>query len=113
MLPSFCRDSIVIVRPGSKTVRGTTVADWSSPSRKTVRGCSVQPDATSTDMASDRDAQATESCTVYLPPDTDVQAGDRVEWDGDVWEIDGRARTWRSPTGRVTHRVMRMRVYQG
>lgn len=112
-LPSFAKDSITVVRPAKKTVRGTTVQDWTDAHRSTVKRCSVQPGDTTTDEAAARDAHASETATVYLPPSAKVEAGDRVEWDNGTWEIIGRVQEWRSPTGRVTHKIMRMRIYEG
>lgn len=112
-LPSFARDAITVVRPASKVVRGTTTVDWSNVKKIPVRGCSVQPGDTTTDQASDRDSQASETATVYLPPNADARTGDRVIYDGDTWDVVGRVQTWRSPSGRITHKIMRIRVHQG
>lgn len=112
-LPNYAQDVINVVRAGLRTVRGTEVADWANVTRHPVSGCSVQPAGTSGDAVADREAQATETCTVYLPPDADIKRGDRVEWDGDTWDIDGRVQTWRSPTGRVSHKVATIRVHEG
>lgn len=112
-LPNYAQDTINVVRAGLKTVRGAEVQDWANPTRHRVGGCSVQPRATTGDEVADRAAHATESCTVYLPLEADLKRGDRVEWDGDTWDVDGRVQTWRSPTGRVSHKVATIVVHEG
>lgn len=112
-LPSFCRTSITVVRPGRKTVRGTEVPDWDAATRHTVGGCSVQPVDTSGNAVSDRVAQATDMQTVLMPPNADLKRGDRVEYDGELWSVDGCVMSWPSPTGRVAHKVATIRLYEG
>lgn len=112
-LPNFAKHTINVVRAGLKTVRGAEVQDWTQATEFAIPGCSVQPRATTSDEAADRVAHATESCTVYLPPDADLRRGDRVKYDGDVWDVDGRVQSWPSPTGRVAHKVATIVMHEG
>ena len=93
MLPSFCKQSIVVVRPGTKTSRGSTIPDWSTATRRTIDGCSVQPASTSLSMDG-RVLGISEGWTAYLPEDADVQAGDRVEFGGETYAINGEPKRW-------------------
>ena len=87
---SFCNQSIKIIRPGTKTVRGSEIPDWDEASEPvTVNGCSIQPAATT--LSEDgRVLGLSDGLTVYVPSGTDVKAGDHIEVDGETYEI-GRA----------------------
>lgn len=95
MLPSFANQSIVIVRPSTKESRGSTIFDWDPQkvTKKTVNNCSVQPSTTSLSQDG-RVLGITDSWTAYLPEGTDVKAGDRIEFDGKVFTINGEPRVW-------------------
>lgn len=94
MLPSFCSQSVVIVHPKStKTVRGSTVPDWDNVEKTTVGGCSVQPAGTS--LSEDgRVLGISDGLTAYLPEGVAVVAGDRVEYGGETYTINGEPRVW-------------------
>lgn len=96
MLPSFCNDEIVRLRPGTKVERGSTIFDWSNPDRLLIEGCSVQPTATTLSQDG-RVLGTSESMTAYLPEDSDVIAGDRIEYDGEVYTIIGEPKIWKGP----------------
>lgn len=95
MLPSFCSQEITRIRPGTKTLRGSTVPDWSDSAvnKLTITGCSVQPATTSLSQDG-RVLGINEQWTAYLPEGSDVKAGDRIEFDGDVYEINGAPKKW-------------------
>ena len=48
-----------------------------------------------------------------MPPNADLKRGDRVEYDGELWSVDGCVMSWPSPTGRVAHKVATIRLYEG
>ena len=95
MLPSFCNQEITRVRPSTTVSRGSTIPDWSPDkvNEKTIKGCSIQPAATSATFDG-RVLGISEQLTAYLPPDADVQAGDRIKYNGDVYIINGEPKTW-------------------
>ena len=96
MLPSFCSQEITRIRPGTKTDRGSVIPDWSanSVSRLVISNCSVQP--ASTALSQDgRVLGITEGLTAYLPEGSDVQAGDRIEFEGDIYTINGEPKAWK------------------
>lgn len=97
MLPSFCDQEITRVRPGTKTARGSTTPDWSQSAvtTLTIKGCSIQPAATTLSQDG-RVLGVSEQLTAYLPEGSDVQAGDRIIFDGDVYTINGEPKHWKA-----------------
>ena len=92
-LQSFWTQSIVRIRPGTKTERGSTVYDWDNASRLEITGCSVQPAGTS--LSQDGRVQGImDGLTVYLDEGADVKAGDRIEYGGNVYTINGDPLLW-------------------
>lgn len=111
-LPSWANDTVTRLRPAAKDVRGSTVYDWSNPDQLIITGCSVQPAGTS--LTQDGRVQGiTDGYTCYLPPGSDVCAGDRIRYDGHDYTINGEPREWRSPTGRVTHMQLNIERWRG
>ena len=47
MLPTFCNQVVTRIRPGTKSSRGSDLPDWSKADELDIKGCSVQPAATS------------------------------------------------------------------
>ena len=95
MLPNFCSQSIVRVRPGTTTSRGSTVPDWSSDkvTKLTISGCSIQPASTSLSLDG-RVLGINDGWTAYVPEGSDVKAGDHIEFNGETFEINGEPRVW-------------------
>lgn len=106
MLPSFAHERVTVVRPGSKSSRGTTVPDWANAQRRVITGCLVQTPNTTMDM--DGRQQTALLGTLFAPPRADLRAGDRIEWADPMgvahaFAIVGVPMPWTSPTGRVSH----------
>lgn len=101
--------TITVVRPGTKPVDyGTgTQPDWTVPpaTRTTVTGCSVQP-APASEFTIDRDTFTTR-WQVYAPSSIDVSPLDRIEWQGDTYEVDGDPLRW--DFGSLSHVVLTLR----
>lgn len=98
---------IVVVHPGTKqSGYGTNqVLDWSTATRTTVDGCSVQPQA-QPEYTDDRDTIST-SWVAYVPVDAEIDAIDRIEWTGESYDIDGDVLRWEF--GSLSHLVMTLR----
>jgi hypothetical protein len=98
MLPTFCTQEVTRVRPGTRELRGSTLPDWSPDkvTTLTIKGCSVQPASTSLSQDG-RVLGISEGWTAYLPEGSDVQAGDRIVFDGDTYEINGEPKKWTGP----------------
>ena len=112
MLPTWVRQSITRIRPGSRTLRGSPVPDWGNADRLTISGCSVQPAATSLSQDG-RVLGISESWTLYAPPGADLQAGDRIEFDGEIYAINGVPKRWVSATGALDHIQAELRRWDG
>ena len=112
MLPRWCEETVIRIRPGIITSRGSAIPDWNNADSLEITGCSVQP--ASTGLSQDgRVLGLSEGLTVYLPPGSDVKAGDRIEYDGDVYTINGKPKAWRGATGRVSHVQLNVERWQG
>lgn len=98
MVASWAKQTVIRIRPGVKILRGSTVPDWDHPNRLNINDCSVQPAATT--LSQDGRVQGiSDGMTAFLPIGADVKAGDRIEFDGNVYTIIGDPRVWVSPTG--------------
>lgn len=95
MLPSFCNQEITRIRPGTREARGSTIPDWSASAvtEKKITGCSIQPAATGLSQDG-RVLGINEALTAYLPEGSDVLAGDRIRYKGDVYTINGEPKHW-------------------
>lgn len=95
MLPTWASQEITRIRPATKTLRGSAVFDWSPDkvNELTIKNCSVQP--ATTGLSQDgRVLGINEGWTAYIPEGSDVQAGDRIRFDGNVYEINGEPKKW-------------------
>lgn len=101
MVCRWWTETVTVRRAGVKESRGASVPDWERSSVHEVRGCDVQP-STSTRDFEGRTTQVTDGFILYAPYGADIREGDRIEWRGTVYEIDGAPYPWRSPTGRLS-----------
>lgn len=93
MLPHFCKQTIIRIRPGTKTLRGSVIPDWEHALELEINGCSVQPAGTS--LSQDGRIQGTtDGLTAYVPPGSDILEGDRIRYGGKVYTINGEPRVW-------------------
>ena len=111
-LLSFFRQTVIRIRPGTKTLRGSEVPDWANVTRAIIDGCSVQPASTSLSQDG-RVLALTDGLTAYLPADADVKAGDRIEYGGDVYTITGAPRVWPSASGGLDHILLNLERWSG
>lgn len=112
MLPSFARQTIIRIRPGVKTLRGSVLPDWDNVTRAIIPGCSVQPAGTSLSQDG-RVLGTTDGLTAYIPSDADVKEGDRIEYAGETYTINGVPRAWPSATGRLDHIMLNLARWSG
>lgn len=111
MLPNFMTQSVTRIRPTTKTVRGSDIPDWDNVTTLTIGGCSVQPAAS--DLSQDgRVLGIMDGMTCYMPPTADVQEGDHIEFDGNVYTINGAPRVWPSG-GNLAHIQVNLRRWSG
>lgn len=110
-LLSFWTQSITRIRPGTKTERGSTVPDWDSASRLEIEDCSVQPAGTSLSQDG-RIEGIMDGLTVYAPEDADILAGDRIEYGGSVYTINGDPLLWPAPAS-LAHVQLNLQRWRG
>lgn len=100
MLPSFATQTVTRQRPARvDDGHGNVVDDWTTPDVLVIDGCSIQPGATAETLINRESVLVT--FTVYLPPGSDVQAGDRLLIDGTPQRIVGEPERWQ--TGILNH----------
>ena len=113
MLPSWCSDTITVLRAPWVSQRGTKGGYWGNAVPHEVEGCSVQPASTFTADPQGRGLSTTLQGVVYCPPGADVQAGDRIEFDGSTFDVDGEPMRVRSPFGGCNHIVVSITARKG
>ncbi len=112
MLPTFMNKSVIVIKPGSKTVRGQTVPDWEHSTQSTIPNCSMQP--ASTTLSQDgRVLAVTDRFTCFMPANADVDAGDRISYKGKTYTIEGDPRDWESASTRLDHLELNLIRYRG
>ena len=112
MLPTFFRQSVVVIRPGTKQVRGQSVPDWENTTQQTIKNCSMQPSSTSLSQDG-RILGISDRYTCYMPANASVQAGDRIAFNNHIYTIDGDIREWPSASGRLDHIEISLVSYRG
>lgn len=110
-LPTFAKDTVTVARAATTNKRGVSVKDWGNAKTHTIDGCSFQPQSTSSGLDT-REAVIVRA-KLYLPPGSDIQAGDRVSFDGETFLIDGAPLTKRSPSGRLSHIIAFLVDWEG
>lgn len=108
---SFWTQEITRLRPGTKTLRGSTVPDWEKPDSLVIYGCSVQPAGTSLSQDG-RVLGVQDGLTVYAPEDADVKAGDRILFAGSVYTINGDPLIWPG-VARMGHMQLNLQRWRG
>ena len=103
--------TIVRIRPAVKTERGSEVPDWENATRLTIDHCLVQPASTSLSQDG-RILGVTDGLTACAPVDADILPGDRIEYLGDVYTIDGDPQKWVG-VGRLEHMKLNLMRWRG
>ena len=109
---SFMNDTVTVIRAAERESRGSTVKDWEHATEHEVARCQV----TNRTTAQERDgrvANVADGMTLRAPYGSDIRAGDRVRWDGDVYEVDGDVFNTKSPTGAVSNLKCALRLWRG
>lgn len=111
MLPSFCFDTVKRIRPGTTTSRGSTIFDWDNATTAEISGCSMQPASTS--LSTDgRVLGIQDEWTLFAPPGSDIQAGDRIEFLGKTYIVQGDVRIQPAALN-LQHLHITLRRYSG
>lgn len=75
---------------------GNQVRDWSSATTTPYEGCAVAQGTKGGEVLADRNAIVSD-LIVFMPPDTDVLATDRLRVRTRVYEVVGEPFDWQSP----------------
>lgn len=106
------RDSVTVIRPAEKTVRGSTVPDWDNATEHEEGRCQVTALATSQDRDG-RVIQVTDRKRLRAPYGANIHAGDKVVWHGSAYLVDGEPHATESPTGRVSSLSCELVAWKG
>lgn len=99
--------TVTVVHPTGTTDDGYGNAepDWAGASRTTVAGCSVQP-IVGAEETIGRETVVSR-WELFAPDSAALLATDRVEWDGDTYDVDGEVQRWDFPP--LSHLVALLR----
>ena len=111
MLPRFARQTATVLRAPLVERNGRQIRDWKKATSHTVNRCLVQP--LSTQLTLEQREGIEIDATAYFQPGTDIQADDRVEFDGNKYVVSGEPLKVVSPTGRLTHVKAFLKAYRG
>ena len=113
MLPSWCDDTVTVLRAPTVTRNGRSVRDWANATSHELARCTLQPSTTETGFDGAQRNAAGSSATLICPHGSDVREGDRVSFGGRTWEVDGVPLGTRSPTGHVSNVRVMLREWRG
>lgn len=98
---SFFRDTVTIIRAPLEMRNGSEYRDWNNATSHDLEHVLVTAAGTSRDFAG-RAESITDRRTLRAGYDADIQEGDRVEYNGNLYEIEGEVFHTKSPTGRAS-----------
>lgn len=98
---SFFKDTVTRLRAPLGSKNGMETRDWSNATSLQINRVQVVAQSTSRDFDG-RVLNVSDRYTLRAGYDADIQAGDRIIWNGDTYEIDGEVFHTKSPTGRVS-----------
>ena len=98
---SFFRETVTVLRAPIITKNGSECRDWSSADEITVKNVQVTARASTQDFAG-RLQNINDGRTLRANYDADIQEGDRVVYDGNLYEVSGEVFHTKSPGGRAS-----------
>lgn len=98
---SFMKDSVTRYRAPVTKYNGQDKYDWANAVAKTITKVQVIAQSTAR-VFDDRTLNISERYTLRAPYDADIEAGDRIGWNGNTYEIEGEVFHTKSPTGRIS-----------
>ena len=98
---SFFRDSVTVRRARLTIKNGMEVFSWDDATEHVVNKVQVAGASTTRDYA-ERTLNVDDKRTLRAAYDADIQAGDRIVWEGELYEVDGEVLRTKSPTGRIS-----------
>lgn len=109
---SFWRDTVTVLRAPIDIKDGAQYRDWENHTSHIINRVQVTAAATSQDFAG-RLESIDESRTLRANFDADICEGDRVVYNGDVYEVVGEVFHTKSPTGRASSTRCRLTRWTG
>lgn len=109
---SFMKDTVTVKRAPLKNKNGMQYFDWSAAQETSVSNVQVTAQSTSRDFDG-RVLNVSDRRTLRAPYDADIQAGDRIVWNGETYDIEGEVFHTKSPTGRVSSTRCTLVRFQG
>ena len=94
---SFWKGTVTVRRASIIIKNGQETFDWHNATDHPVERCQITAQATSREY--DRTLQVPDHRTLRAPYDADIEAGDRIIWNDDVYEIEGEVFHTASPAG--------------
>ncbi len=111
MLLKMWQQSIIRIRPGTKTERGSTVPDWENAAELEISECLVHPGNTM--LSQDGRVMGIEDgLTVCAPLESDIKAGDRIRYGDDVYTIMGDPLIWKN-VKKLDHMQLNLQRWRG
>ena len=101
MALSFMKDTVTVLRAPLAKKNGMDYRDWENADSHDIHDVQVTAQATAREFG-DRTLQVSDRRTLRANFDADIQAGDRILWNEDTYEIEGEIFHTKSPTGRVS-----------
>jgi len=98
---SFFMDNITVRRAPLITKNGMQVRDWEHATEHTVFRVQVAGASTTREWGG-RTLNVDDKRVLRAAYDADIMAGDRVIWEGELYELDGEVLRTKSPTGRIS-----------
>lgn len=98
---SFMNDTVTVKRAPIAKKNGMEYRDWKNATSTTISNVQITGQTTSRDFEG-RTEQMLDRRTLRAKYDADIQKGDRIEWNGGTYEIDGEVFHTKSPTGRIS-----------
>ena len=98
---SFFRDTVTVLRAPILTKNGGQYRDWNNAAQSTINRVQVTARAPAQEFAG-RLLNLSDARTLRANYDADIREGDRVVYDGNVYEVTGEVFHTKSPTGRAS-----------
>lgn len=111
LMVSFATQSVTRLRANRVEEWGQEVVDWENVDELEIDGC-VAYGLASVEMESGRDITRS-TVQLIAPFHADIKGGDRIKYDGNVYEIIGEPQAQRSPTGSVSNLEIMLKKWVG
>lgn len=98
---SFFRETVTVIRAPIKDKNGSEYRDWSEAIQFDIERVQVTARAPTQDFAG-RLLNVNDSRTLRANYEADIQEGDRVAYNDNIYEVSGEVFHTQSPTGRAS-----------